>query len=384
MKTKLLLSTMLILLSAQVFGFDDVLTTHVNHEAIEFIRDRGIVKGYEDGSFQPAKKINRAEFTKIVIASEYDQSVIDNCDTTDLFNDIDENSWPAPYICIAKKFGIVKGYSDNTFKPNENIKFVEAAKIISETLNLTVNEDVVWYKPYIENLSSQEAIPVQVSSLDYQVNRGDMAEIMFRMMAKKRGKPSLSYSDLTKENKVQKETTTKNTPIRNKGSYTSKIYDADYYREINEKEEANKNARIQEQLEEERLAKEKKAAEIAYGDRRSFKDQSKSYGKIAIEHCEQDWEENQDMMQYCVEKEMASFKRLKVLRPSDIEKEDDKIIFEGCDDDWHNNFSMMEDCMNSAFDDVRKLYEIKDDDKKSACQEEWPNNFRMQLYCYRN
>jgi hypothetical protein len=40
----------------------------------------GIVNGYNDNTFRPNNLINRAEFAKIIIATFYDSEQIDNCD----------------------------------------------------------------------------------------------------------------------------------------------------------------------------------------------------------------------------------------------------------------------------------------------------------------
>ena len=47
--------------------FGDVEYGDANYQAISYLQDANIVKGYEDGTFKPGNKINRAEFLKIVL-----------------------------------------------------------------------------------------------------------------------------------------------------------------------------------------------------------------------------------------------------------------------------------------------------------------------------
>lgn len=60
--------------SAQTSSFPDVPASHANAEAIAYVRAEGIVEGYPDGTFRPDQTINRAEFVKILIGADYAKS----------------------------------------------------------------------------------------------------------------------------------------------------------------------------------------------------------------------------------------------------------------------------------------------------------------------
>lgn len=95
---------------------------------------KGIVKGYPDKTFQPNKKITRAEMVAIVCnAFNLGKS------TNEIHNFTDKKSiepWSKGYITKAFELELVKGYQDNSFKPNKNIKRAEAFVIISNCINL--------------------------------------------------------------------------------------------------------------------------------------------------------------------------------------------------------------------------------------------------------
>ena len=77
--------------------FSDVSGGTRYSEAINFIADQGIVQGYSDGTYKPIKKINRAEFTKIIIEAQFPgQAYGANC-----FSDVNDE-WFAQYVCFAK------------------------------------------------------------------------------------------------------------------------------------------------------------------------------------------------------------------------------------------------------------------------------------------
>jgi hypothetical protein len=112
-----------------------------------FLRSRGILKGYSDGSFKPDRLINRAEFIKLMheVKNIYPHELLyKNC-----YKDV-KNQWYAPYVCSAKAKGWVNT-ADN-FKPEDNITLAEALKIlfIVANMEIEVNEAKEWFSPYMK------------------------------------------------------------------------------------------------------------------------------------------------------------------------------------------------------------------------------------------
>ncbi|MBI4975732.1 beta-propeller domain-containing protein [Candidatus Peregrinibacteria bacterium] len=157
--------------------FADVNPINSNVKAITYLKDNKIVVGYGDSTFQPAKTINRAEFLKIVMKAAKYEGEGDNC-----YKDV-KSQWFAPYVCAATKLGVVSGYSDGTFKPEKEINFSEASKIIANTfkLDLTVDKNDPWFGPYVKALAAKDAIPFNVEKFDHVLTRGDMSEIVWRI-----------------------------------------------------------------------------------------------------------------------------------------------------------------------------------------------------------
>jgi len=162
--------------------FQDIDRLNPNFASISYIKEKHIVNGYRDGTFRPQNKINRAEFTKIIIGAKFSKSIINNCQLDTLkFPDIDKGFWYAPYICIAKQYGIINGYPDGKFRPNRDITFIEASKIISQTFEYSVQKKDIWYEGFVLALESRKAIPNSISSLNHNITRGEMAEMIFRL-----------------------------------------------------------------------------------------------------------------------------------------------------------------------------------------------------------
>jgi hypothetical protein len=110
-------------------SFSDVPKTHWALKYIETMKKHGVIGGYPDGTFGPDKKITRAEIAVIVakalvLSGENPSSIIDV-----------DGSWAKSYIGACMRAGIVGGYPNFTFKPNNTANRAEAAKVIVGLFN---------------------------------------------------------------------------------------------------------------------------------------------------------------------------------------------------------------------------------------------------------
>lgn len=172
-------------------------------KGITYMYQHGIVSGYPDGTFKPDNKINRAEFTKIIIEAAVPTTEIEAClashDETALFSDIGLTDWYSKYICIAKDKGIISGYPDGSFQPAQEITFVEATKIITLGMEENVPESSPWYKAYVETLAEKHIIPPTISNASHIVTRAEMSEMIYRLRENLTDEPYLMYEEVIKE-----------------------------------------------------------------------------------------------------------------------------------------------------------------------------------------
>ncbi|MBI4129066.1 S-layer homology domain-containing protein [Candidatus Peregrinibacteria bacterium] len=59
--------------------FPDVPLSHPAYESIEYLARKGIVGGYPDGTFRPEQTMNRAEFTKIIVGTLFPALDVEGC-----------------------------------------------------------------------------------------------------------------------------------------------------------------------------------------------------------------------------------------------------------------------------------------------------------------
>ena len=178
-------------------GFTDVLAKSAECAAINNVVKAGIFSGYANGTFGPAKSINRAEASK-VITTGWDYKIVSAAkDATGGFRDTEKGSWYMPYLLTAKNNSIVKGYPDLTFKPANNItkaEFVKmvlaAAKVDPGACKVAPFKDIpgeAWYLTYLcyaNNLGIIYGDSRNFFFPDTAITRGEVADILARALEK--------------------------------------------------------------------------------------------------------------------------------------------------------------------------------------------------------
>lgn len=106
-------------------GFDDI-PKGIEKDRIEYLAEKGVIKGVSEDKFAPEKNVTRAEFAAMVNrAMGYEEKAAEN-----KFSDISQNDWFFDDILKASKIGFIAGFPDGTFKPYENITHEQAVKIL--------------------------------------------------------------------------------------------------------------------------------------------------------------------------------------------------------------------------------------------------------------
>lgn len=117
-------------------NFTDVAADAWYNNAISTMVNAGIIQGYEDGTFRPNNNITRAEFA--AIASRFMSSGYDV--EEDLFTDI-ANHWARDNINDAATAKWINGYPDGTFLPDKAITRAEAVTLVNNVLQRKPDAD---------------------------------------------------------------------------------------------------------------------------------------------------------------------------------------------------------------------------------------------------
>ena len=138
---------------------------------------REIIYGYPDGNFKPNNEITRREFLTMLSRlydwyPPYDTSNIKD------FKDYKEFGYGEKAISYAVYHNVVKGYSDNTFRPNNSISYKEVETIMSRVLK---NEKFNW-DYYAKKILYEEGVRSQsFSSKNNKITRGEFVYMLHRL-----------------------------------------------------------------------------------------------------------------------------------------------------------------------------------------------------------
>ena len=97
--------------------FSDVSEGDWYYEAVRFVHERGLMNGYSDGRFGPNDTLSRAQLAQILFNKEGRPGVDYLLD----FSDVANEAWYTEAIRWATSQGIVGGYGNGTFGPNDPI-----------------------------------------------------------------------------------------------------------------------------------------------------------------------------------------------------------------------------------------------------------------------
>jgi rare lipoprotein A len=179
--------------NAWAADFSDVPPSSPDYEAINALRDQGVIEGYPDNTFRPNNSINRAEILKIVLLGS--KTLVPEIQKQSIFPDVDSSAWYGKFVSKAKNLGIVKG-DENTglFRPGDNVNLSEALKILLTTQGITAPipkanpySDVpkdIWFAPYFEyarlaglldQKTDEKVLPAK------PITRALLAELMYRL-----------------------------------------------------------------------------------------------------------------------------------------------------------------------------------------------------------
>ena len=109
---------------------------HWAEKVITQWQEKGLISGYEEGTFKPDNSVTRAEF---VIMLNKALGFTQKGNVT--FSDVSANAWYYDAVAIAVEAGYCAGYEDGTFKPNATITRAEAAVMIAKAKELTANTE---------------------------------------------------------------------------------------------------------------------------------------------------------------------------------------------------------------------------------------------------
>src|SRR3989344_1520454 len=184
-------------------SFSDVAPDHPAYEAVEYLKSQGIIGGYDDGTFQPSRKVNRAEAVKIIAAPRISADAFEELKKTAIgFTDVPQDAWYVPFLAAAvNAFKFIDGPPKRTAfegsRPVLKAEFVKMLLVangvdssatfgeIQDPLSADVQDRGEWYYSHMRTAIAYSLTQVNEEenlSPGVELSRGDVALIMHRFL----------------------------------------------------------------------------------------------------------------------------------------------------------------------------------------------------------
>ncbi len=163
-------------------AFSDV-TDADTATAVAVLAGMGIVSGYSDGLYHPGDILTRAQFSKLAVLAENHGDQLTQSAYRSLFSDVGSKHWAHSYVNLAYTEGLVNGYGNGTFGPDDPVTVGQAVTIILRLLGYTTSDiGPFWPEDYMAKASDLGLLAGITKSSGENLNRGEAALLICAML----------------------------------------------------------------------------------------------------------------------------------------------------------------------------------------------------------
>lgn len=127
-------------------GFPDVPPTHSSYRYIAAAKASGIIRGYDDGTFKPDNPVSRAEMAAMIVRA-FELPQVSEGSVLSPFADVSPEHGLAREIYSMAAAGIARGYPDGTFRPEQHTPREQAAAFVARACRRTAPWAMVGRQP---------------------------------------------------------------------------------------------------------------------------------------------------------------------------------------------------------------------------------------------
>ena len=168
---------------------------HWASDYLDELRHKGVFTGYQGGDMKPDQSITRAELVKVILKAKKISASYMRYE--EKFSDVSRRDWYWSYVLKAAELGIVQGYSNGTFRPNQSVNRAEAVKIILEAFEVDLEDNPLrafpdisvsaWYRAYVDTAYRYDIIsgyPDGYFRPYNKISRGEAAKVVYLALQK--------------------------------------------------------------------------------------------------------------------------------------------------------------------------------------------------------
>lgn len=215
------------------FSYGNDITSDIKDEnvkkAVKRLVELGVTIGREDGKYHEHENVTREEFASLIVKTLGFASEADEVKGVTKFNDVKDDRWSSGYINKAVEKGLLTGYKDGNFKPDNKMTYDEVSTVLVRTLGykeeLLVGEWPENYRNKANDLGITRNVNISISGL---VDRGSVAVMISNTLDVKASSRDNAQEELNKtslENLKQQQQENKNTEAKKIYSNEDKKYD---------------------------------------------------------------------------------------------------------------------------------------------------------------
>ena len=169
--------------------FSDVPTNYTFHDEVLFLTSEGVISGFPDGSFRPEQSVTRAQ-AAIMIGRALG---LDGTPRSTTFKDVDSSRVASGYIASATERGIINGFLNGTFRPDDPVTRGQMAIFLNRAYSLKTGTISSFIDVSLNMAAYQAILNVSATGIAYgypdgsfrpgqQVTRGQFSAFLARTL----------------------------------------------------------------------------------------------------------------------------------------------------------------------------------------------------------
>ena len=129
-----ILASFILLLPAYAATFSDVSEYSSYYDAVDYVTQRGIMAGYSEGTFKPDNMLTRGQISAILCRMIGENENLPV--NGNIFSDVPASHWANGYITKAVSLGIINGFQDGTFRSLSPVTYNQALAMLIRAFGL--------------------------------------------------------------------------------------------------------------------------------------------------------------------------------------------------------------------------------------------------------
>lgn len=163
-------------------AFTDITDTETA-QAASVLAAFGVVSGYGDGRFGPDDLLTRAQFAKMAIVLMGLEDQLLTASQKTLFSDVTSAHWAAAYVNLAYSKGLIQGYGNGYFGPDDNIAYEQAVTIALRILGYEAGDIGNYYPDDYLNFADRLDLTDSLDRLAGEaMTRGEAARLLYALL----------------------------------------------------------------------------------------------------------------------------------------------------------------------------------------------------------